>query len=609
MNKIATKIKENKWLLLVLLIGSFLRFYKLDFQSLWLDELYTMNVANPKNSYKTIVDEVFVRESFPYFYFFIENLFFKVFGYYSVVARIPSAILGSLSLFFLYKLIITLYNKNAAIIGSILLAINQFHIYYSQEARAYSFYVFGVILSFYFLIKLLLNPNIKNLIGYIIAGAFLMNSNFFSIINLFSQGVIFLLYIICTKENKNLLIKYIFISYGVIAVFFIPNITKVAALLKFDSGWIPPPTKDGITKIFYEFFKNSEFIVFFISLIFLYYVVNLFKLSNVKSFNELKNNKIIFSFLILLIWIFTIVFVNVYKSYTSNSVYISRYFSSLLPAIIIIIAIGFAQIKNKIIRISLTGVFVIFSLLDLLVINKYYVLVEKTQFREISNYIINNNKENYPIYSSVSWFYPFYFKDNLNYKIYDKKLESLVNEMMQDSTKRYDFWYTDAHNNTYSLDENQEAFLNKNYTVENSVDYFDSWAKLYIRKTNHLQKLKMNESSITDNSQLNYWIESFESDNSALKISGWAFLKDKDSYNSNIKIVLMEKNSYKFPVEMKRRQDVTAAHSHDRFNYDNSGFTAEISLEKVPEGNYKVGILIKNNEDVKIIITDKQISK
>ncbi|NJM80135.1 MAG: hypothetical protein HC854_11920, partial [Flavobacterium sp.] len=214
-----------------------------------------------------------------------------------------------------------------------------------------------------------------------------------------------------------------------------------------------------------------------------------------------------------------------------------------------------------------------------------------------------------PIYSSVSWFYPFYFKDNQNNKIYDKKLENLVNEIMQDSTKKSDFWYTDAHNNPYNLNENQKDFLNKNYTIENSVDYFDCWAKLYIRKTNHLQGLEINESSIIDINQLSYWIESFEKNNSEFKISGWAFLKKKDSYNSNIKIALIGANSYKFPVEMKRRQDVTSAHSHDMFNYDNSGFNSVISLEKVPKGNYKIAILIKNNEDIKIIITDKLISK
>ncbi|NJM80745.1 MAG: hypothetical protein HC854_16080 [Flavobacterium sp.] len=76
MNKIGIKIKENKWLILVLFTGTFLRFYKLDFQSLWLDELYTMNVANPNNSYKTIIDEVFVRESFPLFLFFCRKFIF-----------------------------------------------------------------------------------------------------------------------------------------------------------------------------------------------------------------------------------------------------------------------------------------------------------------------------------------------------------------------------------------------------------------------------------------------------------------------------------------------------------------------------------------------------
>ena len=612
MKKTVNWINNNKLLCVILGIGTFLRFYKLDFQSLWLDELYTMNVANPANSYGTIIDEVYLRESFPYFYFFVENSFFKIFGFNSLVARIPSALFGTLTILALYKLVKLLYNKSAALVASILLAINEFHIFYSQDARAYSFYIFGVILSFYFLLKILENQNRKSLIGYIVCSAFMINTNFFSIINLFSQGIIFSIYIVFVdKENRKKLISYLLISYTSIFLFFIPNITKFIALLGFDSGWIPAPTKDGITKIFNEFFRDSEFVLFFITLLSISYLMKLLKSKNTTSLKETKKNKVVYSFIILTIWIFTLVFINVFKSYTSNSTYISRYFSSLLPPVLIILSLGFEFIKNKILKISLLSVFVVFSLLDLFVVNKYYDQPCKTQFREASEYLKTNYSDNQKIYSSLPWFFNYYFK-NEKVKINEKEINDLLSEVKTDTLNLVPFWYISAHGNEIKINENLNQFIEENYIVDKSFNGYDAWVKRYMPKkmitTNiNIKKFYPYSENIYGHN-IKTWVERNEKINDELFISGWSILKELDSKNSSIYIILFNENSnYNFIANSISRPDITTV-ENDGYNYTNSGFELKVNLKDLKQEDYKVGVYISNNKEEGFYITEKVLS-
>jgi uncharacterized membrane protein len=80
MKKILTKIRENKLLTIVIVVGAILRFYNLDFQSVWLDEIHTLNEANPNLTFIEVYESVFQGEQMPPLYFYIIYVLFKVFG-------------------------------------------------------------------------------------------------------------------------------------------------------------------------------------------------------------------------------------------------------------------------------------------------------------------------------------------------------------------------------------------------------------------------------------------------------------------------------------------------------------------------------------------------
>jgi len=147
------KIKE-KWhailLLFLLLLGTFLRFYHLDFNSLWLDEAYTLFAAN--HSLSGIWDIVSTSDFTPPLFYWIEH-FVLAFGQSEFVLRFIPALLGVLTIPVFYYLGKEFADEDVGIVMAALLTISPFHVYLSQEVRAYStmLLLFSLALFFFFL--------------------------------------------------------------------------------------------------------------------------------------------------------------------------------------------------------------------------------------------------------------------------------------------------------------------------------------------------------------------------------------------------------------------------------------------------------------------------
>ena len=80
--KINNWIKNNQWLLLILSFAAFLRLYRVDFQSIWLDEIHTMNESNPETKLSELYDAIMTGEQMPPLYFYI---FLNIFIFFSII--------------------------------------------------------------------------------------------------------------------------------------------------------------------------------------------------------------------------------------------------------------------------------------------------------------------------------------------------------------------------------------------------------------------------------------------------------------------------------------------------------------------------------------------
>ena len=614
--KITNFLKENKLIIIILIIASFLRIFKLDFQSLWLDELYTMNVADPKTGFVDMIKDINVRESFPYLYFIIVKFFFMIFGHEAVVARVPSVIFGILSVWMIYKLGKKLVSKKVGLIAALLLTFNHFSIYNSQDARAYSFYLFFVILSYYFFCKFIENPTRSAALKYAFSAGLLLNTNLFAVTNVLAQGFLLFVFLFIFNDEKKIRLqnlKLLVLSVLVTFLIFLPNIYKFYLITQFFSSWIPAPTNGGVTLMFKEMVCDSEFVLFLFGLLLVSYFLKAFKYSDSKTIYKKAVDKKVLVFIVLISWIVFPTLIVVVKSYISTPLYVTRYLYSVLPAILLIFAVSINQIKNNLIKYSFLFLLVFSLFFDLIAVKKYYKVPYKTQFREASQIIIDNNKNNEPVFTGLKYWFDYYLKSNFN-TIEKLDLESVISEMMVDSTKIKPFWYTDAHGKPFKLSDKAQKFVDSKFYVDESYDGLDAWTRHFILEKDAVSKIDIKSylPLKTQNGDLTkVWIETFEQAGDALsyKISGWGFLDNIDSKDNKISIILIKNIDTKvIKCQQFPRTDITKVENKN-INFDNSGFISNIKLDTLEKGNYKIGVLIENKKENKkgLYLSDKKI--
>ncbi|HEX9981553.1 MAG TPA: glycosyltransferase family 39 protein [Flavobacterium sp.] len=608
--RIVEKIKTNWALSAILLAGAILRLYRLNYQSVWLDEIHTLNDANPAFSAGQVYDSILMADPHPPLYFYIIQILFKIFGYLPVVARAFSAIVGIYTIYALYKFGRELVNKNTGLLAAALLAVNGFHIYHSQDARPYSLLCLTTILSFLYLIRYIKLPTRKNALLYGLFSALMLYGHFFSLFALLGQMTVLAFFFIISKEARKPFLINSLLAGLLMAILFIPPSLKIFIVAsKIKNFWIPAPTPDVYTLIFYEFFGNSEIILCLFGIIITLYFIRLAKEKPSKpDYDSVTGNKNVFSFILLAAWIITVIFIPLVRSYLSTPMIIGRYFINVLPAILIIIAVGLTQFRNQGIRLALLGILLLFSITDLIIVKKYYKTICKTQFREVTEFIVDNNRNNEPVVTNLPWYLPYFLNTGTHkYNIVDKKLDPYVYEMTKDSTLRKPFWYMSAHGTPYKVDESTQQYLDEHFVVENSIDMFDAWTKHYVLKTGQttivdISKYKPLKDSNGD--PIEFWVDQFEVNQKAIKIQGWAYLRGCDSQTSKVQLVMVhKKRATKIEAQIFRRDDI----KNDQFNVSNCGFSAELDLADLPTGEYRLGIYITNNVTKKegLVLTNK----
>lgn len=134
---------------IILLLALTLRLIILS-QSFWLDEAISALTAQKPFPYQIVG---ITGDFQPPLYYLILHLYMKLGITSEWFLRIPSVILGLLTIMIVYKLTKELVNKKVALIASLLLSTSQFHIYYSQELRMYSLLAFLSTLSMWAFFK------------------------------------------------------------------------------------------------------------------------------------------------------------------------------------------------------------------------------------------------------------------------------------------------------------------------------------------------------------------------------------------------------------------------------------------------------------------------
>ena len=123
-------------LILIIVLGAFLRFYNIPKFSLWADEAYVVRFVQ-NNSLKDIVTGKEFDPGNPPFYYILFGLWTNIFGYGKLAVRFLPAIFGILSIPLVFVVGKKLLNTESGLIAALILSASPFHIDHSQSTRGY----------------------------------------------------------------------------------------------------------------------------------------------------------------------------------------------------------------------------------------------------------------------------------------------------------------------------------------------------------------------------------------------------------------------------------------------------------------------------------------
>ena len=157
---------SNGAIILVLFVAFVLRYWNLNYQSLWLDEVHTMIESDPDTTWEYLYAYLKTIDVHPPLHYLMQKVVFIVFGHTAYVARLFSVVAGTLGVAAIYFLGKEILNKKLGIIVAVITAVNYYALYYSQEARNYIFLFLFATLSFLYLLRLIKRPTRKNSLLY-----------------------------------------------------------------------------------------------------------------------------------------------------------------------------------------------------------------------------------------------------------------------------------------------------------------------------------------------------------------------------------------------------------------------------------------------------------
>src|SRR4030095_5106502 len=406
------KTKSNLFLYLILICAFVMRIWKIDFQSLWVDELHTMNESDPDIALKDMFGYLKCCGQHPPLYFFLARISFELFGHTALSARLISVIAGTVSVWGMYLLGKEVLNRNLGLIAASVTSVNYYNLYYSQEARGYILAFLFTTFSFLFLIRLLKKLTIKSSVLYAVFSLLLLYSHYYSLFILASQLVIIVLfYLFAEKSDKKIYIKHFSLTGLIIAIGYLPWIPHLRAMSNIHSFWIQPVSATFFSDFFFEYFGNAALLKPLLVLLLLGYLFKVFYSEKTLPVNPANSNPLWFSFIILSIWIIITYLIPYLRSLLRFPMLLPRYTIVVLPAFLIALAYAIELINHKVVKIIILSTFIILSLINIVIVRGYYSAVSKSQFREMTRFVVENNKPNYPIIDEVvSWQHQYYFK-------------------------------------------------------------------------------------------------------------------------------------------------------------------------------------------------------
>jgi len=173
--------------------GAALRWYRIDAESLWLDEIasYQFAVTRYDSALELVLTEP-VSDPHPPLYYLLLRWWTDLFGTTGVAMRSMSVVFGLVTVLVTYLLAVKLFDRRLpGLVASALVAVSAMHVYLGQEARMYTLLTMLTALSFYWYVDVVFaeGPSRASVSRYVVATVLLGYTHTFAVFLILAQNV------------------------------------------------------------------------------------------------------------------------------------------------------------------------------------------------------------------------------------------------------------------------------------------------------------------------------------------------------------------------------------------------------------------------------------
>jgi mannosyltransferase len=180
-------LREYLAVSVIVAAGALLRFYGLGARQLWLDELIQLLRFSHATWSERLTDITTEVAAVPLDYM-VQYFFVSLWGGSPFMARLHAAAFGVLSLPLAYLLARKFVSVQTALWSAALLAVYPLHLYYSQEARNYSLFLFLCLVSWLLFLRAIPAVRFRSWLPFILAASLCLYTNYFAVLVLLSQS-------------------------------------------------------------------------------------------------------------------------------------------------------------------------------------------------------------------------------------------------------------------------------------------------------------------------------------------------------------------------------------------------------------------------------------
>lgn len=436
----AEHVKVYLSLMAAILFGTYLRLRNITEEPLWLDELFSVAVSQPENSFSYVFQKT-MSDVHPPFFQMVLWVFYKVFGLSEMGGRYLSSLFGGVLIPAIFVLGRQLYNVRVGLYAAWLAAVNFYLITYSQEIRSYQLLVLLTTLSFVFFIRAMRTLGWPNIFAYSVVAALLVNTHYFGFLVVFAQALLVLIDMLESPWDKRRL--YRFGSAGLfIALCISPLLPYIHSTLERTDFWVAPPQDVFFIELFALYFGSLPLSFVMGGLLI---VVVAKCVASERSIAWLN---------IVAVWVVVCIVVPYVRSIYFQPIITMRNMIVLLPAVLMLLALALDFVKERTIRVSLGALIFVFSMTPLFTEHKpvFTYWNQLKPVSEISGLVSGLIKK------PVQW--PMYARQYLEFGMCFKFLGSSLSvrsegQLKQDlvSTARPENFYYLVSRGAYSPDE------------------------------------------------------------------------------------------------------------------------------------------------------------